>query len=140
MFNNDFLCINFKSDFKIVLKQEQLDYFEIKQISTESKEKLKASGLWIIFKPGYPNKSFTTSGKIDNSLIIFFSMSFVCDLNTTNLLSAYDTSANSSVKHALAEKYQMDKKDFLAQFGGIDMIQYDLEIRKVMELLKELNK
>lgn len=41
---------------------------------------------------------------------------------------------------ALAEKYQMDKKDFLAQFGGIDMIQYDLEIRKVMELLKELNK
>ena len=34
----------------------------------------------------------------------------------------------------------MDKKDFLAQFGGIDMIQYDLEIRKVMELLKELNK
>lgn len=41
---------------------------------------------------------------------------------------------------ALAEKYQMDKKDFLAQFGGIDMIQYDLEIRKVMELLKEYNK
>ena len=41
---------------------------------------------------------------------------------------------------ALAEKYQMDKNDFLAQFGGIDMIQYDLEIRKVMELLKELNK
>lgn len=41
---------------------------------------------------------------------------------------------------ALAEKYQMDKKEFLAQFGGIDMIQYDLEIRKVMELLKELNK
>jgi trigger factor len=41
---------------------------------------------------------------------------------------------------ALAEKYQMDKNDFLAQFGGIDMIQYDLEIRKVMELLKEYNK
>ena len=41
---------------------------------------------------------------------------------------------------ALAEKYQMDKNEFLAQFGGIDMIQYDLEIRKVMELLKELNK
>ena len=41
---------------------------------------------------------------------------------------------------SLAEKYQMDKKDFLSQFGGIEMIQYDLEIRKVMELLKELNK
>ena len=40
----------------------------------------------------------------------------------------------------LAEKYKMEKEDFLAQFGGIEMIQYDLEIRKVMELLKELNK
>jgi hypothetical protein len=34
----------------------------------------------------------------------------------------------------------MKKEDFLAQFGGIEVIQYDLEIRKVMELLKELNK
>ena len=41
---------------------------------------------------------------------------------------------------SLAEKYQMEKNEFLSQFGGIEMIQYDLEIRKVMELLKELNK
>ena len=40
----------------------------------------------------------------------------------------------------LAKKYQMDKNEFLAQFGGVEMIQYDLEIRKVMDLLKELNK
>ena len=40
----------------------------------------------------------------------------------------------------LAEKYQMEKDEFLKQFGGIEMIQYDLEMRKVMELLKELNK
>lgn len=40
----------------------------------------------------------------------------------------------------LAKKYQMDKEDFLKEFGGIDMIQYDLEMRKVVELLKEFNK
>lgn len=40
----------------------------------------------------------------------------------------------------LAEKYQMTKEEFLNQFGGLEMIQYDLEMRKVMELLKELNK
>jgi len=40
----------------------------------------------------------------------------------------------------LAEKYQMEKEEFLKQFGGLEMIQYDLEMRKVMELLKELNK
>ncbi len=40
----------------------------------------------------------------------------------------------------LSEKYQMNKEEFLKMFGGIDMIKYDLEVRKVIELLKELNK
>ena len=40
----------------------------------------------------------------------------------------------------LATKYQMDKEDFLKEFGGKDMIQYDLEMRRVVELLKEYNK
>ncbi len=40
----------------------------------------------------------------------------------------------------LAKKYQMEKEDFLKEFGGIEMIQYDLEMRKVVELLKEYNK
>lgn len=40
----------------------------------------------------------------------------------------------------LAKKYQMEKDQLLEQFGGIDMIQYDLEMRKTIEALKELNK
>ena len=40
----------------------------------------------------------------------------------------------------LAKKYQMEKEDFLKQFGGLEMIQYDLEMRKVVELLKDYNK
>ena len=40
----------------------------------------------------------------------------------------------------LANKYQMDKEDFLREFGGLEMVQYDLEVRKTVELLKELNK
>ena len=40
----------------------------------------------------------------------------------------------------LANKYQVEKDEFLSQFGGIEMIQYDLEMRKTIELLKELNK
>ena len=40
----------------------------------------------------------------------------------------------------LAKKYNMDKEDFLKEFGGIEMIQYDLEMRKVIDLLKEYNK
>jgi len=40
----------------------------------------------------------------------------------------------------LSSKYQMEKSEFLKMFGGLDMIKYDLEMRKVIELLKELNK
>ena len=40
----------------------------------------------------------------------------------------------------LAEKYQMSKEDFLKEFGGIELIKYDLEVRKTIDLLKELNK
>ena len=40
----------------------------------------------------------------------------------------------------LAKKYQMPKEEFLKAFGGIEMVQYDLEMRKLVELLKEYNK
>lgn len=39
-----------------------------------------------------------------------------------------------------SKKYQMKKDDFIKSFGGEEMIKYDLEIRKVIELLKEYNK
>ena len=34
----------------------------------------------------------------------------------------------------------MEKDAFLNEFGGIELVQYDLQMRKVVELLKELNK
>lgn len=40
----------------------------------------------------------------------------------------------------LAKKYKMKKEEFLEQLGGVEMVQYDLEMRKVVELLKEANK
>lgn len=41
---------------------------------------------------------------------------------------------------SLAEKYKMSEEELQKEIGGLDMIQYDLEIRKTIELLKELNK
>ena len=32
------------------------------------------------------------------------------------------------------------KEDFLKEFGGIEMVKYDLEMRKTIDKLKELNK
>ena len=37
----------------------------------------------------------------------------------------------------MAEKYQMKKDEFLNAFGGLDMIKYDMKMRRAMEVLKE---
>ncbi len=39
----------------------------------------------------------------------------------------------------LAEKYNMKKDEFLKLFGGIDMVKYDLEMRKAIDVLKDNN-
>lgn len=40
---------------------------------------------------------------------------------------------------SLAEKYNMKKEEFLKLFGGLDMVKYDLEMRKALEVLKDNN-
>lgn len=37
----------------------------------------------------------------------------------------------------LASKYQMEKDEFLKVFGGLEIVKYDLKMRKAMEILKE---
>lgn len=39
----------------------------------------------------------------------------------------------------LANKYKMPKDEFLKLFGGLDMVKYDLQMRRTLELLKENN-
>ena len=36
----------------------------------------------------------------------------------------------------LAEKYEMDKDEFLKVFGGLEMVKYDLEMHKAMDIIK----
>lgn len=36
----------------------------------------------------------------------------------------------------MAEKYQMDKEEFLKVFGGIEMVKYDMQMHKAMEIIK----
>lgn len=39
----------------------------------------------------------------------------------------------------LAEKYQMKVEDFKKEFGGIEMVKYDMKMRKAIDVLKENN-
>ena len=36
----------------------------------------------------------------------------------------------------MAVKYQMTKDEFLKQFGGLEMIKNDLQVKKVFDMLK----
>lgn len=40
----------------------------------------------------------------------------------------------------LAAKYGITKEELLKEFGGLDMVMYDLEVRRVFDKLKEYNK
>ncbi len=63
-------------------------------------------------------------------------------LEEITILEKIEISKDEAEKEAeeLAKKYNMKKADFLKEFGGIELIQYDLQMRRVVELLKELNK
>lgn len=63
-------------------------------------------------------------------------------LEELRVVEKQEVSEEEAEKEAesLAEKYQMKKEDFLKEFGGLDLVKYDLEMRKVIELLKEYNK
>lgn len=57
-------------------------------------------------------------------------------------LEHIEVSSEDAEKEAeeLAKKYEVTKDELISQFGGIDVVKYDLEMRKTIELLKELNK
>jgi len=63
-------------------------------------------------------------------------------LEEVGKLEAVSVTDEEAEKEAneLAEKYKMEKDEFLQMFGGVNMIKYDLEMRKIIELLKEANK
>ena len=50
-------------------------------------------------------------------------------------LTATDEEADKEASE-IASKYGMGKEDFLTQFGGLEMIKYDLEMRKAIDVLK----
>lgn len=50
-----------------------------------------------------------------------------------------DKDVDAEIKN-LESKYKMKKDDILKQLGSTDMIKYDLQIRRVIDILKEANK
>ncbi|MGN0973532.1 MAG: trigger factor [Bacilli bacterium] len=61
------------------------------------------------------------------------------ELISIEKLEVSDEDASKEAEE-LAKKYNVSKEEFLKQFGGIEMVKYDLEMRKAIDFLKENNK
>lgn len=61
------------------------------------------------------------------------------ELISIEKLGVNDEEASKEAEE-LAKKYNVSKEEFLKQFGGIEMVKYDLEMRKAIDFLKENNK
>ena len=62
-------------------------------------------------------------------------------LEEVKKLEKIEVTEAEAIKEAedLAKKYNMEKEEFLNLFGGLDMVKYDLEMRKALEVLKDNN-
>ena len=47
-----------------------------------------------------------------------------------------DEEANEEAEN-LAKRYQMEKDEFLKEFGGLEMVKYDTKVKKALEVLKK---
>ena len=61
------------------------------------------------------------------------------ELQTIEKIEVTDKEVEKEVED-LSKKYNVKKDELINGFGGLDLIKYDLEVRKVIEKLKEYNK
>ena len=73
-------------------------------------------------------KTFNAGVKVETAHISKKTMQFLYSMGDTYYFMS------------MADYEQIELDNFLNEFGGIEMVQYDQEMRKTIELLKELNK
>ena len=56
-------------------------------------------------------------------------------------LEKVDVTLEEADKEAeeLAKKYNVEKEEFLNMYGGLEMLKYELEVKKVLEILMKEN-
>ena len=63
------------------------------------------------------------------------------DRTKQNLLMQKINDADAEAEaEKMANEYGVDKAEFLAHFGGLDVVKYDMRMRKALEILGEEEK
>ena len=120
---------------------EQMVNEEIDRLKGRFEEQMKMQGISLDL---YYQFTKSTEADLRNQLEkeAYSNVLYRLMLEEIMTLEKIEVSEEEADKEAeeLAKKYQVSKDEFLTNFGGIDMIKYDLEMRKTIETLKELNK
>ena len=119
---------------------EELVHEEIHHMIDNYKERLKMQGLTL---EQYMEFTKQTIDKLESQLepeakknITYRYM--LEEIAKLENIEISDKDAKEEAKH-LSEMYQMTEEELVNAFGGIDLIKYDLKMRKTIELLKENN-
>ena len=120
---------------------EEMVNEEIDRLMKRFEENMRMQGISLDL---YYQFSRTTEADLRNQLEkeAYSNVLYRLMLEEITKLEKIEVSLDDAKKEAkeLADKYQMAEEDFLKEFGGLDMVQYDLEMRRTLERLKELNK
>ena len=120
---------------------EEMVEEEIDRLMTRFEEQMKMQGVSLDLYYQFTN-STEKDLKAQMEKEAYNNVLYRLMLEEVMKLEKIEVSMKEAEKEAeeLAKKYQMEKEEFLKQFGGLELVQYDLEMRKVIDKLKELNK
>ena len=124
---------NVKVDIPKVMIEEEID-----RIIKQYEENLKMQGVTLEMFYQFTNSDETAlrdqmREEANNRVTYRLMLESIADAEKIEI---NDEEANTEADN-LATKYQMDKEEFLKLFGGLEMVKYDLRMRKAIEVLKK---
>ena len=136
----DTLLETVSKNVEVDIPEEMVDE-EIDRLMTRFEEQMKMQGISLDLYYQFTN-STEADLKAQMEKEAYNNVLYRLMLEEILKLEEIKVSQKEAEKEAeeLAKKYQMEKEEFLKNFGGLELVQYDLEMRRVIEKLKELNK
>ncbi len=113
---------------------------EINYMINQYEEKLKIQGITLdqyLKFTGDSREKFEEKFKEEAKKVITYRL-MIEEIAKKENLKITDKDAQEEVKN-MSKKYQMEEDEFLKAMGGLDMIKYDMKMRKTVDLLKESN-
>ncbi len=131
----DKVCEGLKVEIPEVMTEE-----EVSRILRQYEENLKMQGLTLQQFYQFTNSDEATlreqmKEEANKRILARFALEEIAKAEN---IEVTDKDAEKEAEE-LAKKYQMKVEDFKKEFGGIEMVKYDMKMRKAIDVLKENN-